>query len=149
MKLALGPLLYLLAETRGLRVLRRDGAEPGDRHHLRRRGRLLAPAADTRAADWLALARDLTDAGKEVVVSAQALLESENDLKSLRRLADQLGEIPGCRLEANDLGAVNIAAGRPFVAGAASQHLQRGDAGHLCPLRHAAAGCRRWKATAG
>jgi len=70
-----------------------------------------------RVADWLALARDLADAGKEVVVAAQALLESEGDLKALRRLRAELSEIPGCRLEANDLGAVNIAAGHPFVAG--------------------------------
>lgn len=66
-----------------------------------------------RVADWIALARQLCDAGKEVVVSAQALLESEGDLKALRRLMDEAG----CKVEANDLGAVNIAAGRPFVAG--------------------------------
>jgi collagenase-like PrtC family protease len=66
-----------------------------------------------RVPDWIALARELSDAGKEVVVSAQALLESESDLKSLRRLIDEAG----CKVEANDLGAVNIAAGRPFVAG--------------------------------
>jgi collagenase-like PrtC family protease len=65
-----------------------------------------------RTADWIGLARDLTDAGKEVVVSAQALLESESDLKALRRLIDEAG----CKLEANDLGAVNLP-GRPFVAG--------------------------------
>jgi O2-independent ubiquinone biosynthesis protein UbiV len=64
-------------------------------------------------ADWVALARELADAGKEVVVSAQALLESESDLKALRRLMDEAN----CKVEANDLGAVNIAAGRPFVAG--------------------------------
>lgn len=66
-----------------------------------------------RVADWIVLARELSDAGKEVVVSAQALLESEGDLKALRRLMDEAG----CKVEANDLGAVNIAAGRPFVAG--------------------------------
>ena len=66
-----------------------------------------------RTADWIGLARDLTDAGKEVVVSAQALLESESDLKALRRLIDEAG----CKLEANDLGAVNLVAGRDFVAG--------------------------------
>ena len=66
-----------------------------------------------RVADWIGLARDLTDAGKEVVVSAQALLESEGDLKATRRLIDEAG----CKLEANDLGAINIASGRPFVAG--------------------------------
>ena len=60
-----------------------------------------------RTADWIGLARDLTDAGKEVVVSAQALLESESDLKALRRLIDEAG----CQVEANDLGAVNLVQG--------------------------------------
>lgn len=67
-----------------------------------------------RTADWIGLARDLSDAGKEVVVSAQALLESESDLKALRRLVDEAG----CKLEVNDLGAVNLVCGTPFVAGA-------------------------------
>jgi collagenase-like PrtC family protease len=66
-----------------------------------------------RTSDWVGLARDLTDAGKEVVLSAQALLESESDLKATRRLVDEAG----CKLEANDLGAVNLVQGKPFVAG--------------------------------
>jgi collagenase-like PrtC family protease len=71
-----------------------------------------------RTADWVGLARDLTDAGKEVVVSAQALLESESDLKAMRRLIDELTENPGCSVEANDLGAINLVqGGKPFVAG--------------------------------
>ena len=41
------------------------------------------------------------------------MLESEGDLKATRKLIDEAG----CKLEANDLGAVNIANGRPFVAG--------------------------------
>jgi collagenase-like PrtC family protease len=48
-----------------------------------------------------------------VVLSAQALLESESDLKATRRLVDEAG----CKLEANDLGAVNLVQGKPFVAG--------------------------------
>ena len=48
------------------------------------------------------------------VVSAQALLESESDLKAMRRLIDEAG----CSVEANDLGAVNLVQGKlPFVAG--------------------------------
>jgi collagenase-like PrtC family protease len=70
-----------------------------------------------RTADWVGLARDLSAAGKQVVLSAQALLESESDLKALRRLINELVEIPGCMIEANDLGAVNLAEGKNFVAG--------------------------------
>jgi collagenase-like PrtC family protease len=68
-----------------------------------------------RTRDWLGLAQDLSAAGKEVVLSAQALLESESDLKALRRLMSE----EGTRIEANDLGAVKLARerGLQFVAG--------------------------------
>ena len=66
-----------------------------------------------RTADWIELVRRLAAAGKEVVVTAQALLESESDLKALRRLIAETD----CMIEANDLGAVNLVQGRAFVAG--------------------------------
>ena len=67
-----------------------------------------------RPGDWAGLAADLASAGKEVVVSTQALLESEGDLVRLRQIVDT----PGVTLEANDLGPVALAARRvPFVVG--------------------------------
>jgi len=66
-----------------------------------------------RLTDWIGLAQDIRESGKEVVISAQTLLESESDLKALRRLLDATD----CMVEANDLGAINLCQGRPFVAG--------------------------------
>lgn len=72
-----------------------------------------------RVADWIALARELGAAGKEVVLSTRVLLESPSDIRETHRLLSESADIPGCLIEANDLGAVNLVKRtRPFVAGA-------------------------------
>jgi collagenase-like PrtC family protease len=67
--------------------------------------------------DYLNLAHQLREAGKEVVLSTMTLLESPADLRGLRRYCDN-GEFA---LEANDIGAVGLLReqGLPFTAGAA------------------------------
>ena len=71
---------------------------------------------ELRLADWLAIADNLAASGKEVLLASQTLLESESDLKRLRKIAKQ-ARYP---IEANDMGAVKLARdhGHPFVAGA-------------------------------
>ncbi|WP_434778665.1 U32 family peptidase [Neisseria sp. Ec49-e6-T10] len=65
--------------------------------------------------DWIDLAKDLASSGKEIVLSTQVLLESESDLKRLRKLVEQ----DTFKIEANDIGAVKLAKdkGMPFIAG--------------------------------
>ena len=86
--------------------------------------------------DWLALARDLQSAGKEVVIGTQALLETEAELRSLRRWVDQ-GDF---MLEANDTAAVRLLAGHtPWVIGL---HVNVYSAPALA--EYAALGATRW-----
>jgi collagenase-like PrtC family protease len=67
--------------------------------------------------DWLEVAAALRDAGKQVVLSTQTLIESESDLKALRKIVAN----GAFWVEANEFGAVHRCAevGIPFVAGPA------------------------------
>lgn len=89
--------------------------------------------------DWLALARELAAAGKEVVLATQALVESESDLRLLRRTAAQ-GEF---RVEAGDASALHLLlqAGVPFVLG---PHVNVYSRAAL--QEYAAMGAERWVA---
>ncbi len=68
--------------------------------------------------DWIDLALDLQQAGKEVVIGTQALIETEAELRTVRRWVDLAAERGGFMLEANDTAAVRLLAGRaPWVIG--------------------------------
>ena len=87
--------------------------------------------------DWLALARELAACGKEVVLASQALLESESDLRDMRRLAAQDEFL----VEAGDASALRALTGRPFVLG---PHVNVYSRPALA--EHAALGAIRWVA---
>lgn len=88
--------------------------------------------------DWLALARELTQAGKEVVLCTQTLVESEADLRLIRRQAEQHDFM----VEAGDASALQLLAGQgPFVLG---PHINIYNRPALA--EHAALGAVRWVA---
>ncbi|HXF67994.1 MAG TPA: U32 family peptidase, partial [Burkholderiales bacterium] len=112
MKLSLGPILYYWPREAVFGFYRAAAALPVDVIYLGET--VCSRRHELRLSDWLDLARSLAASGKEVVLSTQALIESESDLRLLRRIAAN-GEF---LVEANDMGAVGLLEGRPFVAGA-------------------------------
>lgn len=134
MKISLGPLLYYWPKESTIAFYEAAADWPVDIVHLGES--VCSRRWQMRFADWMDLGHRLRAAGKEVVLSSQALIEGEADLKSLRRLVDN-GEF---RVEANDFGAVRLLSGRHrFVAG---PHLNVYNAPTLELL--AEAGADRW-----
>lgn len=113
MRLTLGPLQYFWPRQRVLDFYREAAGWPLDVIYLGET--VCSKRRELRTADWLALAAELADGGREVVLSSLALLEAESELSSLRRLVEN-GRF---RVEANDMSAVQLLRerGLPFVGG--------------------------------
>jgi len=111
-RLTLGPLLYYWPRDRVHEFYEQAADSPVDTVHLGEA--VCGKRHEVRFEDWLAIGRKLADRGKEVVLSTCELIESEADLRVMRRVTGNGLFI----VEANDLGAVNLLAGKgDFVAG--------------------------------
>ena len=112
MKLALGPILYYWTQEKLREFYEEIAVTPVDIIYL---GETVCSRRHImRLPDWLEVAKMLAAAGKTVVLSTLALIESESDLKSMRKITENSDFM----VEANDMGAVHRLAGRTsFIAG--------------------------------
>lgn len=111
MKIALGPVQYYWSRIAMMQFYESMTHAPVDIVYLGET--VCSRRHELRLPDWLDIAQMLSDAGKEVVLSTQVLIESGNDLAVLRKIAGN-GRFA---VEANDMGAVHCMEGKPFVAG--------------------------------
>ena len=132
-RLSLGPILYHWPREQVLEFYAEMLEAPLDVIYLGEtvcsKRRLLRPE------DYWELAERVVAAGKEAVISTLALIESDGELKTLRRIcADERFLV-----EANDLAALDFLEGRPFVAGHAINLYNQRTLAFL-----AARGLKRW-----
>lgn len=112
LRVALGPLLYYWPRDKVFAFYEEAAEWPAETVYLGET--VCSKRHELRLSDWEAIGRRLAAKGKQVVLSTCELIESESDLRTLRKLASN-GEF---LVEANDLGAVRLVAGKvPFVAG--------------------------------
>lgn len=113
MKLSLGPLLTYWPRQQVFDFYTDIAEQPVDTVYVGET--VCSRRHELRLEDWIAVATLLADAGKQAVLSSLTLIESEADLKSLRKIVDN----PRFMVEANDMGAVRLLAERKlkFIAG--------------------------------
>ncbi|HZV53546.1 MAG TPA: U32 family peptidase [Rhodocyclaceae bacterium] len=113
MKLSLGPLQYYWPRQQTLDFYASVADMPVDIVYIGET--VCSRRHELRLDDYLDVAAKLAEAGKEVALSTLTLIESESDLKALRRIVDN-GKFA---VEANEMGAVRLLAEKkiPFVAG--------------------------------
>jgi O2-independent ubiquinone biosynthesis protein UbiV len=136
LKLALGPLQYYWPRDTIFRFYDAMATTPVDIVYLGET--VCSRRHELRLSDWIAIAASLSNAGKEVLLSTQVLLESKSDLNTMRNIVGN-GRF---MVEANDFGAVRLLAGSaPFVAGPQLNIYNAGTLQLMADL-----GARRWVA---
>ncbi len=112
-KLSLGPVQYYWGRDAMLDFYRRIADTKIDIIYLGET--VCAKRKLLRRDDWLNLAKQLQNAGKEVVLSSMTLIEANSELATLKNLCENIE----FTIEANDMAAVQQLTGRSFITGPA------------------------------
>ncbi len=112
-RLSLGPLQYFWPREKTLAFYEHVAEQAPDIVYLGET--VCSKRRELKAADWLALGRELRGGGCEVVLSTLTLIEAASELSACRRLVEN-GEFA---VEAGDMSAVALCHERalPFVGG--------------------------------
>jgi len=113
MKYALGPILYYWPKTKVEDFYNAATNSSADVIYMGET--VCSKRRELKPKDWLGLAKDIADSGKQVVISTMALLEAPSEVNVLRKYCEN-GDFV---VEANDFGAINLLAEAktPFVCG--------------------------------
>ena len=111
MKIAIGPIHYYWSRVKTLQFYEEMSTAPVDIVYLGET--VCSRRHELRLPDWLEIAQMLSQAGKEVVLSTQILLESGKDVATMKAVTGNGSYL----VEANDMGAVRNLQGSAFVAG--------------------------------
>jgi len=117
MRLSLGPIQYYWPKEKILDFYRSIESTPVDIVYLGET--VCSKRRSLGFNDWIEIAERLQSAGKEVVLSTLALLEANSELGLVRKLCAN-GEFA---IEANDMSAVQILAGKTDFIGGASLNI--------------------------
>ncbi len=113
MKLSLGPNLFFWPKQQTLDFYQQMIETDVDIIYLGET--VCSKRRELRTAEWLDLAKQMSESGKEIIVSSLALLMSDSELSTLKTLCDNAP----VKVEANDISAVQILSNKkvPFVCG--------------------------------
>ena len=115
MKYALGPLLYFWSKDNIESFYQKATNSEADIIYLGES--VCSKRREMKAKDWFEIAKDLSNSGKQVVLSTMALLEAPSEVNAMKKYIDNGDFI----IEANDVSAIQLASESnvPFVVGPA------------------------------
>ena len=116
-RLSLGPIQYYWPKEKILDFYRSIESSPVDVVYLGET--VCSKRRSLRLGDWIEVAERLQSAGKEVVLSTLALLEANSELAFVRKLCTN----GNFAIEANDMSAVQMLAGKTDFIGGASLNI--------------------------